>query len=246
MAKGYTHKSRRKTPWDGKEQKTPMQEFICQQYETQYDERHRPLYETGKTELINSYVPDECPNCTHDCFKLNGRTRNGVQRYLCFGCNQTFTPVTRTIFEGHKVSLSEWIEYVLNIFRYVSINADSWNNRNAFTTSRYWLEKLFFVLDTYQQGLILSGKVWFDETYYSVRSRDITRTEDGKKLRGLSSNQMRIGVACDKNNSICIFEGFGKPSQKSTYESFKNHIEQGSTLIHDKEKAHKNWSTNCV
>jgi hypothetical protein len=239
MAKGFTHKSRRKTPWDRKEQKTPMQEFICRNYEAQYDERHPPISETGETELINSYVPNECPNCTNDCFKLNGKTGNGVQRYMCFGCGQTFTPVTRTIFEGHKVSLSEWIEYILNIFRYVSINADSWNNRNAFTTSRYWLEKLFLVLDTYQHGLKLSGKIWFDETFYSVRNEDITRTEDGKKLRGLSSNQMRIGVACDKSHAICIFEGFGKPSQKTTYESFKSHIEQGSTLIHDKEKAHK-------
>jgi hypothetical protein len=171
--------------------------------------------------------------------KLNGYTRNGVQRYKCLECSQTFTPVTKTIFEGHKISLSEWIEYTLNIFRYVSINADSWNNRNAFTTSRYWLEKLFLVLESYQSNLIFSGKVWLDETFYSVRSNDIIRTDEGNKLRGLSSNQMCIGVVCDKSRTICIFEGYGKPSQKKTYESFKNHIAIGTTLVHDKDNAHK-------
>lgn len=34
-------------------------------------------------------------------------------------------------------------------------------------------------------------------------------------------------------------EGFGKPSQKRSYETFKDHIAPGSTLIHDKEKTHK-------
>jgi hypothetical protein len=131
------------------------------------------------------------------------------------------------------------MDYTLNIIRYVSINADSWNNRNAFTTSRYWLEKMFLVLEAYQSSVKFSGQVWLDETFYSVRSEDIIRTEEGNKLRGLSSNQMCIGVACDKSRTLCIFEGYGKPSQKKTYESFKNHIEVGSTLIHDKENAHR-------
>ncbi len=77
--------------------------------------------------------------------------------------------------------------------------------------------------------------VCLDETFYSVRSGDIARTEEGNKLRGLSSNQMCIGVACDKSRTLCIFEDYGKPSQKKTYESFKDHIAVGSTLIHDKE-----------
>lgn len=220
-----------------------MQEFLYQHYKARYDDRHPLLSETGETELINSYIRTECPHCYCETIKLNGYTGNGVQRYKCLSCKQTFTPVTRTIFEGHKISLSEWMDYTLNIFRYVSINADSWNNRNAFTTSRYWLEKLFLVLESYQSGLIFSDQVWLDETFYSVRSEDIVRTEEGDKLRGLSTNQMCIGVACDKSQTLCVFEGFGKPSQKKTYESFKSNIEVGSTLIHDKENAHRKLVT---
>jgi len=189
--------------------------------------------------LINSYEAKNCPHCRSEKFKRNGRTMNGVRRYKCSGCGQTFTPVTKTIFEGHKVSISEWVEYSMNIFRYVSINADSWNNRNAFTTSRYWLEKLFLVLESYQNELRLGGKVWLDETFYSVRSEDIVLTEGGGKLRGLSANQMCIGVACDESRTVCIFEGYAKPSQKRTHESFKDHIAVGSALIHDNDKAHK-------
>ena len=80
--------------------------------------------------------------------------------------------------------------------------------------------------------------MWLDETFYTVRSGDIVLKDDGKKLRGLSQNQICIGVATDKKHSLIIVEGTGKPSQKKTFEAFRNHIKQGSTLIHDKESAH--------
>lgn len=167
-----------------------------------------------------------------------GHDRNGINRYKCV-CGKSFKPTTGTIFDSRKIGICEWIEYCLNIFRYVSLNADSWNNRNAISTSKYWLEKLFLTLENSQSNVVLSGTVWLDETYYSLMLRDRIRDENGNLLRGLSRNQICIGVATDKKHRICFFEGFGKPSQKRSYETFKDHIASGSTLIHDKEKAHK-------
>jgi hypothetical protein len=97
---------------------------------------------------------------------------------------------------------------------------------------------VFLTLQGSQDKIILSGDVWLDETYYSVISRDVVRHVDGKKLRGISKNQLCIGVATDKKHTLFLFEGYGKPSQKKTFETFHNHITPGSTLIHDKEKSH--------
>jgi hypothetical protein len=130
------------------------------------------------------------------------------------------------------------MEYCLNLFRHVSITADSWNNKNAFITSRYWLQKLFLTLETVQNSIVLRDLVWLDETFYTVRTDDIIHNEDGSKLRGLSQNQICIGVATDKKNTLFLVEGTDKPSQKKTFEAFANHIESGSTLIHDREAAH--------
>ena len=69
--------------------------------------------------------------------------------------------------------------------------------------------------------------------------RDRNRDENGNLLRGLSRNQICVGVATDKKHTICFVEGFGKPSQKRSYDTFKDHIASGSTLIHDKENTHK-------
>jgi hypothetical protein len=95
------------------------------------------------------------------------------------------------------------------------------------------------VLESYQNSITLTGQIWLDETFYSVRNENIVRRDSGNKLSGLSSNQMCIGVACDKSRILCVFEGYGKPSQKKTCEAFKDHIEIGATLTHDKENAHR-------
>ena len=238
MTKQEDRKSRRQTPWDGASDMTATQAFLKEYYGAHYEGRHQIVAESGEANMINSYVPVKCPFCGSEEFKRTGYTHSGVQRYMC-QCGKTFLPTTGTIFGDRKISISEWMEYCLNLFRHVSITADSWNNKNAFTTSRYWLQKLFLTLEGIQDGIVLSGTVWLDETFYSVRSEDIVRKENGNKLRGLSSNQICIGVARDKQHTIYLVEGTGKPSQKKTLLTFRSHIAQGSKLIHDKETAHK-------
>ena len=231
-------KSRRATPWDEETNLTATQLFLKQYYDEHYEERHRPVGSSGEAEMVNSYPPAKCPHCGSVKFKKSGRTVTSVQRYMCI-CGKTFLPTTGTIFDEHKISISEWMEYCLNLFRHVSITADSWSNKNTFKTSRYWLQKLFLTLEGVQNDIVLSGTVWLDETYYSVRSENITRNDDGSELRGISRNQICIGVATDKRRSVFFAEGTGRPSQKKTIKAFQSHIAPGSTLIHDGESAHK-------
>jgi transposase-like protein len=231
------HKSRRVTPWDGETNLSATQVFLKKNYEKHYVERHQAVSESGEADMINSHTPTKCPFCSSIKFKKNGCTKSGVQRYMCV-CNKTFIATTGTIFDEHKISISEWMEYCLNLFRHVSITSSSWNNKNAFITSRYWLQKLFLTLENVQSDIVLSDCVWFDETFYTVRSEDIVRKDDGNKLRGLSQNQICIGVATDKEHSIFLIVGNGQPSQKRVFETFRNHIKPGSILIHDEEVAH--------
>jgi len=238
LEKSRDHKSRRITPWDGETDLTSTQEFLKHYYDVHYASRHRTIEDSGEAEMVNSYSPTKCPYCESIEFKKSGHTKSGVQRYKCV-CGKTFLPTTGTIFDEHRISISEWMEYCLNLFRHVSITADSWTNKNTFKTSRYWLQKLFLTLEDAQKDIVLSRKVWLDETFYSVRSEDIIRKENGDKLRGVSRNQIRIGVATDKQHTVFLVEGTGKPSQKKTLETFQKHIKPGSTLIHDEEPAHK-------
>lgn len=235
--KSYS-KSRRRTPWDGEQELTPTQEFLRTHYEEHYEARHPKLSDTGEAAVVNAFVPTNCPFCGSGQFIKRGYTTNGIQRYSC-SCGRRFLPTTHTIFDGHKISVSEWMEYCLNLFRYLSLNADSWNNKNAFSTSQYWLKKLFLILENSQQSIILSGTVWLDETYYPVVNSQIDFKEDGSKYRGLSHNQICIGAATDKQNVVCLAQGVGQPTQRKSFQAFSSHIAPGSTLIHDKGTAHR-------
>ena len=238
MGKRWQEKSRRKTPWDGSSEMTATQEFLQKTYQEHYQQRHPALRETGEAVMINTFIPGQCPICGELQFKKDGIDHNGIQRYKCMKGHK-FRPTTGTIFDSRKISVSEWIEYCLNVFRYVSLNAGSWNNKNALSTSKYWLNKLLLTLEGYQEDIVLSGKVYLDETYYTVRMRDTIVHEDGSKLRGISGNQICIGVATDKKHTVCLLEGYGRPTMQKSYETFKSHIASGSTLIHDKEKTHR-------
>ena len=89
------------------------------------------------------------------------------------------------------------------------------------------------VLEGYQDGIILKGDVYLDEIYRKVARSEIELRPDGKEYRGLSRNQMCIGLARDDGHVLAIYEGLGHPSQKKTKGAFLSHIEKGSHLIHD-------------
>lgn len=230
--------SRKKTPWDNTENLSATQIFIMSKYKSNYKNKHLKLSETDEKNIINSIKVEKCKICGSVNIIKRGFTKNRIQRYYCKECNKRFTPVTNTIFENHKISITEWIDYAFELFNYGSTTLISKVNKNSLNTSIYWLHKIFLVLRNWQDEIVLKGKVYFDEMFYTVIKSDI-ETKDGKKLRGLSHNQHCIGIGCDGAKTIAIVEGLGKTSTDLTWDIFSKHIEEGSHLIHDDEKAHR-------
>ena len=92
--------------------------------------------------------------------------------------------------------------------------------------------KLFAVLEGVQEGIVLSCRVWIDETYWPLTAKDAVR----KLLWGLSANQMCAGVGVDDSGtSIYLHEGFGKACKAKTYTTFGSRIEKRPTLLYDME-----------
>lgn len=233
------HKSsRRKTPWDNQTKISPLELFIKQNYVKNYETKHPKIADTNEIELLNSFQLKECRHCLSTNIKKKGFTKNGIQRYWCNTCNHSFNILTNTLFDNHKISITEWIEFCLDIFNYESTNLTAKNNKNSITTATYWLNKLFIILEGIQEDIILDGDVYIDETFVSVVASD-KMTKDGKQLRGLSKNQICIGIGFDGTNVFAKVEGYGKPSQQTTRQTFLSHINEKSHLIHDMERSHK-------
>ena len=144
--KKYVSSTRRRTPWEDNANLSSLEVFINNEYHFHYDFHHSPI-KNKETALLNSIEIEKCRLCNSNEVIKKGLTRNGIQRYFYKTCGRRFTPTTGTIFEDHKLSISEWIEFLLNLFGYSSLNLNSKVNKNANTTAKYWLKKIFLLLE---------------------------------------------------------------------------------------------------
>ena len=229
--------SLRSMPWDNRTFQTKTERLISSTVEEWYAAKHREA-SSEEIALINSLDISACPNCGSDSFIRKGYYGDGIQRYQCKTCGQKFSPLTNTIFDSRKIPFSEWIEYLIHLFEFHSIITSARDNRNASSTGKYWLIKVFSVLKNSQSSVMLQGEVYIDEIYFTCYPRDLV-TKDGKKLKGISRNKICVAVGCDLyGNMLIAVENASKPSNKSTWESYGSHIKEGSHLIHDDEHSH--------
>lgn len=129
--------SRQKTPWDNKKDKITLQEFIETKYIENYKFKHPKLIETDEAKIINGVTIEKCKICNSSNITKKGKTKNDIQMYFCKDCKKRFTPLKNTIFENHKISITEWIEFLLDIFNYGNTTLTSKVNKNALNTSTY-------------------------------------------------------------------------------------------------------------
>lgn len=229
------------TPWDGMpgDSMTPAETAVMLSHRSMYDYRHSALSAEQEVAFFNGYPREECPRCHSRLIEGNGRDRNGVRRWRCKSCGRSFTPMTGTIFQGHKLPVSDWCEFLLQTFSFESINGMMRGNRRSETTLPYWVAKLFLVLDGIQDGVVLSGDVQIDEKYYPMARADEELNADGSRKRGLSRNKLCIAIGCDaEGRSVFVPCGRGKPSKARAWEAYGSHIAEGSTLSHDMERSH--------
>lgn len=223
-------------PWSFSKELDPFERLANSTLLEWYYAKHSDASKS-EIELINSINPISCPYCNSKEYLRYGYTNNRIRRYKCKSCNKTFTILTNTIFDSHKIPISEWFEYLIHIFEFHSIKTSSRDNKNSSTTGIYWLKKVFIVLKHYQDDFKVNGDVYLDECFFSVKKFN-TITKDGKKLRGISRNKICVVTLVSKDKVIILVEHTSKPSFRSTYNTLSNRIIEGSTLYHDDEKSH--------
>ena len=228
--------SLKRYPWSNKGEETPLESLISSTMNEWYDAKH-PSMSIDEINLLNSITPSSCHYCDSNSFIKYGKTKQGLNRYKCKDCHKTFGTLTNTIFDSHKIPISEWFEYLFHLFEFHSLKTSSRDNKNASTTGRYWLFKVFEILKNVQDDIVLTNNIYLDEMFFSVKTSNIV-TKDGKKLRGISRNKICVAVAIDNNKFLILVENTSKPSDKSTWEVLGKHISPKSRLIHDEERSH--------
>ena len=223
--------------WDDKKEKTETQQLISSTIKEWYEAKHRGISEE-EVKLMNTVEITKCRLCEASEIIRYGKYRSGIKRYYCNECHHSFSALTNTIFEDRKIPISEWIEYLIHLFEFHSIRSSARDNRNANSTGKYWLIKVFSVLEGIQDNVMLSGDIYLDEMMFPVvKHKEVLK--NGKKLKGISRNKIAVAAAYDSNgNYLFIVEYTSKPSDRSTWKALGTHIKEGSHLIHDGERSH--------
>ena len=229
------------TPWDGRDESslTPAEAIVMACHRDMYSYRHADGSLEGEAEFFNGYPRTSCPLCGCGRIRGNGSDRHGVRRWRCDSCGRSFTPMTGTIFQDHKLPVADWTEFLIETFSYESLGGMTRSNRRSGTTLPYWMAKLFAVVEGVRDDVVLSGTVQIDEKYYPVAAKDFVLRPDGGKPRGRSRNQICMAVGCDSSGTPYVGRmGLGKPSRSRAWAAYGGHIARGSKLVHDMEGSH--------
>lgn len=213
--------------------------FLKEAYEDWYAQKHsRPT--KAMIDWFNLHEPASCPHCGGKAVRF-GTTANGMHRHMCLGCGRTFTPVTGTIFDSFKIPPSEWMEFLLHLFEFHSVKTAARDNRNAHSTGRYWLFKVFKVLRGTQDATVLREAAVIDELSVRDRGGDAWRKADGTLPRGMSSNRILVATGIDPwtNRAFAIEAGRGKLSGRRCVEAYGPHLGKGAWVVHDMELSHR-------
>ena len=97
--------------------------------------------------------------------------------------------------------------------------------------------RVFATVDGYQERLVLRGRVRVAGIY--VPDSTVLRGPDWKPRRGLSKEKLCVALTVDAHkNAVAADSGHGKPTSERIKDALHAHIEEGSVVVHDKEKAH--------
>ena len=175
-----------------------------------------------------------CPHCGSFCTVRHGRAKSGRGRRLCRDCSKTFSETTGTVFLSRKMpegKLRMMINLMLNDTKLKAI-ADCVGLSSK--TAYLWRMKVFAAAFEIQKGAMLSGTVWIDEKSVPVNGSAAIRLANGKKMRGVSRNQVCVACAVASNGArYAEMAGKGHITSAECVRTYGAHIAKGSKIVHD-------------
>lgn len=176
-----------------------------------------------------------CPKCKSDKYIKFGLNNKGEQRYQCKRCKIIYTLMSSSIFNSIKKDLPTFYNFIVLLTYNVPLDMSNEILCISRPTALLWRHKIFETVNDYQETTKLRGRVWIDEIFVD----DPALLLLNGPIMGLSRNKICVAVGIDVyKNVVAKIVGHGKPSKEEIYDAFKDIIIEGSTLVHDADKAH--------
>ena len=210
----------------------------------------------SNSKIISSHRNEElfCEKCGCKFYK-NGKTKNGVQKYICSGCKNTISETTNTITYHSKLSFEIWSDIIDNLLNGFSLRRIAEENNISVLTSFRIRHKVLFALKTFVNNIVLSGEIQSDEKYFKINLKGTKpnnmpryskkRTSKGNSIRGISHHQICIVSSIDENDNLLLqITGLGRCTTEMLENSLGTKLKNAKSINADSASAYQDFCEN--
>lgn len=210
----------------------------------------------SNAKVISNHKNNEllCDKCGCRLYK-NGKTKNGVQKYICSECKYTFSETTNTTIYHSKLSFEVWSNVIDNLLNGFSLRRISEENNISVLTSFRLRHKVLYALKKYVSSIELSGKIQSDEKYFSINLKGTKpnnmprfskkRTSTNSPYRGISHHKICVVSSIDENDDLLLKAvGLGRCTTEMLNNSLGFKIKNATTINADSASAYQEFCKN--
>ena len=182
----------------------------------------------------------------------NGKTKNGIQKYICSGCKLTSSETTDTIICHSKLSFEVWSDVIDNLLNGFSLRRIAEENNISLLTSFRLRHKVLLALKSFVNNIKLSGKIQSDEKYFSINLKGTKpinmpryskkRTSISSPYSGISHHKICVVSSIDENDNLFLkIVGLGQCTTKMLIDSLGTKLYNATTVNADSASAYQEF-----
>ena len=206
----------------------------------------------------NSKVISKFKNKKRCCNKCgcilhkNGKTKSGIQKYICSGCKSTSSETTDTITCHSKLSFEIWSNVIDNLLNGFSLRRIAEENNISLLTSFRLRHKVLYALKSFIKDIELSGEIQSDEKYFSINLKGTKpqnmpryskkRTSTKSPYRGISHHKICVVSSIDENDNLLLeIVGLGRCTTDMLKDSLGLKINNAKSINADSASAYQEF-----
>lgn len=207
----------------------------------------------SNSKIISSHRKEDlfCDKCGCMFYK-NGKTKNGVQKYICSGCKKTISETSNTIIYHSKLSFEIWSNVIDNLLNGFSLRRIAEENNISVVTSFRIRHKVLLGLESFIKNIELSGKIQSDEKYFSINLKGTKpnnmpryskkRTSTTSPYRGISHHKICVVSSIDENDNLLLqITGLGRCTTQMLENSLGNKLKNAKSINADSASAYQEF-----
>lgn len=217
--------------------------------------KHVSTDKNANHKIINRESYKCCNKCSSTHLVKNGKTKTGVQKFICVDCHKSQSSTTNTVLYSTKRSYVDWVLFLKCELKEYTLREIANEIGISLRTAFYWRHKLYKSIEKYVNSINVSGNIQIDSTYEKINLKGTKpknmprpskkRGNDSDGKRGISRLKVCIVTAVDDYDNIVMkVAGVGRETIEN-YNIIKHQIKKPELMITDQAWGFTSFAKEC-